>query len=306
MVATTKDLTKGTIRELRSGHRSKILSVAWSATGSRFASGGYDQLAKVFTLGDCSASRIRDAVAVDLKAHTADIDQVKWHPSDDNILCTTGADKTLRLWDVRSPAKPKTVINTVGENINIAWSPDGNTIAVGNKDDVISFIDPREPSNYVWHSLKRDFEINEIRWDYSGSLFYLTTGHGTVQILDFPSLKPGRYFAIGSSDSLVTLWDMDEMVCVRTLGQIELICQFRAMSFTHCGELLACSTSDDKFIDISSVETGESLHTISVGSPVDTLSWHPSKYILAYSGEDVFSKAGRGGNDGSLIGIYSL
>ncbi len=29
----------------------------------------------------------------------------------------------------------------VGENINLAWSPDGTTLAVGNKDDLITFID---------------------------------------------------------------------------------------------------------------------------------------------------------------------
>ena len=28
-----------------------------------------------------------------------------------------------------------------GENLNISWSPKGETIAVGNKDDLISFID---------------------------------------------------------------------------------------------------------------------------------------------------------------------
>ena len=28
-----------------------------------------------------------------------------------------------------------------GENINITWSPDGKTLAVGNKEDLISFID---------------------------------------------------------------------------------------------------------------------------------------------------------------------
>ena len=33
-----------------------------------------------------------------------------------------------------SPAgKCVNVVNTKGENINICWSPDGNTIAVGNK-----------------------------------------------------------------------------------------------------------------------------------------------------------------------------
>ena len=32
---------------------------------------------------------------------------------------------------------------TAGENINVCWSPDGNTIAVGNKDDLITFIDAK-------------------------------------------------------------------------------------------------------------------------------------------------------------------
>ena len=38
-------------------------------------------------------------------------------------------------WDVRSG---KCVMNvaTKGENINIDWSPDGKTIAVGNKEDL--------------------------------------------------------------------------------------------------------------------------------------------------------------------------
>ena len=30
-----------------------------------------------------------------------------------------------------------------GDNINICWSPDGNNIAVGNKDDLVTFIDAR-------------------------------------------------------------------------------------------------------------------------------------------------------------------
>lgn len=34
-------------------------------------------------------------------------------------------------------------ISTKGENINIAWSPSGATIAVGNKEDLVSFIDAR-------------------------------------------------------------------------------------------------------------------------------------------------------------------
>ncbi|KAJ3096303.1 hypothetical protein HDU97_006033 [Phlyctochytrium planicorne] len=81
--------------------------------------------------------------ATDLKGHQGDIDQVAWDPLDSERLATASVDKTVRLWDMRSPGKAKSVITTAGENINVCWSPDGRYISVGNKDDVISFIDLR-------------------------------------------------------------------------------------------------------------------------------------------------------------------
>lgn len=47
------------------------------------------------------------------------------------------------LWDIRSPKSAVAKIDTEGENINITWSPDGKTLAVGNKEDVVTFIDVR-------------------------------------------------------------------------------------------------------------------------------------------------------------------
>jgi hypothetical protein len=83
------------------------------------------------------------------------------------MLVTASGDKTIRIWDTRGKkakvilhcilsgfyvelslwhilkrifwifsflaGKCVNVVNTKGENINICWSPDGNTIAVGNK-----------------------------------------------------------------------------------------------------------------------------------------------------------------------------
>ena len=37
-----------------------------------------------------------------------------------------------------------------GENINIAWAPNGKTIAVGNKEDLVTFIDVRS------HKIQRE------------------------------------------------------------------------------------------------------------------------------------------------------
>ena len=68
-----------------------------------------------------------------------------------------------------------------GENINICWSPDGQTIAVGNKEDLVTFIDVKT------HKTKQDaqfkFEVNELSWNNPGNLFFLTSGQGTIHIM---------------------------------------------------------------------------------------------------------------------------
>lgn len=79
------------------------------------------------------------------------------------------------------------ILRSLGENLNITWSPKGETIAVGNKDDLISFIDCKTYKIKAEKQFK--FEVNEICWDNSGDNFFLTTGLGTVQVLDYPGLR---------------------------------------------------------------------------------------------------------------------
>ena len=66
------------------------------------------------------------------------------------------------MWDARSN-KAVTVVNTKGENINITWSPDGQTIAVGNKEDLVTLIDSRTYKVKAERQFK--FEVNEISWN---------------------------------------------------------------------------------------------------------------------------------------------
>ena len=79
------------------------------------------------------------------------------------------------------------LISFPGENINICWSPDGQTIAVGNKEDLVSFIDARTHKTKADEQFK--FEVNEISWNNEGDLFFLTSGHGSIHILRFVSTR---------------------------------------------------------------------------------------------------------------------
>lgn len=80
-----------------------------------------------------------------------------------------------------------------GENINICWSPDGQTIAVGNKDDVVTFIDAKTHCSKAEEHFK--FEVNEISWNNDNDMFFLTNGGGYINILRYrPKRGPSTLF----------------------------------------------------------------------------------------------------------------
>ncbi|KAK9718815.1 hypothetical protein K7432_005197, partial [Basidiobolus ranarum] len=240
-----------------------------------------------------------------------------WDPTHPDRLATASIDKTVRIWDARA-GKCTYTIQTTGENINICWSPDGKYIAVGNKDDLISFIDTRQYK--IEKTSKHDVEVNEIAWDHSGDYFFLTTGQGHVKILEFPSLKPlhtldaqtancyclefdpmGRYLAAGGADALVTLWDLEEFVCVRSFDSLDW--PVRTISFSYDGKYLA-SASEDLVIDVSEVETGESIHKIPCNAATNTIAWHPSKYYLAFAGDEIDARDGKAAGNLRVFGLY--
>ncbi|CAG7721404.1 unnamed protein product [Allacma fusca] len=276
------------------GHSAKVHSVDWSSDGRRLASGSFDKSVCVFLL---DGTKLRQDHV--FRGHTDSVDQLCWHATNPDLLGTASGDKTVRIWDARTQ-KSVDSIPTKGENINISWSPDGNSIAVGNKEDLITFIDVR--TGKISLEVPFKFEVNEICWNPSSDLFFLTNGEGCIYIHSYPDMQvqqilkahpanciciefhpKGEYFAVGSADAVVSLWDFKELACVRTFTRLDW--PVRAISFNHDGTLIA-SASEDLTIDIAHVDTGEQVAEITVDSPTFTVAFHPSKNILAFACDD--------------------
>ena len=163
---------------------------------------------------------------------------------------------------------------------------------------MLSFIDARKFK--VFEKKEFSYEVNEITWSPDGRFFLLTNGSG-IAVLEYPSLKTvhtlqghtancicinfdstGKYFAVGAADAIVSLWDAAELCCVRTFNRLDW--PVRACKFSFDGNLLA-SASEDLFIDVADVETGEQIHQVSVPGALNTLAWRPSQYVFSYAGE---------------------
>ena len=59
-------------------------------------------------------------------------------------------------------------------------SQDGRTIAVGNKEDLVSFIDVKYQK--VVHEEQFKFEVNEIAFNLDSNLFFLTNGQVSTNL----------------------------------------------------------------------------------------------------------------------------
>ncbi|XP_070674750.1 THO complex subunit 3-like [Malus domestica] len=159
-------------------------------------------------------------------------------------------------------------------------------------DDELTILDVRKFKPI--HKRKFSYEVNEIAWSTTSEIFFLTIGNGEnnfllVEVLAYPSLKPvdtlmahtaacyciaidliGRYFAVGSVDSVVSLWDISEMLCVKTFPKLE------------------SPVRDNKLQPHwrSNVQTGRTVHQIPCRAAMNNVEWNPKSNLLAYAGDD--------------------
>jgi len=231
------------------------------------------------------------------------VNQVRWHPTNPEILVSTSEDHTIRIWDARTHTNTSTV-DAKYEGFTAAWHPDGNSVICGGKAhstmDVVVLFDVRKPKPKK--IVKFHYIVNEMCWNKEGNHFYLTNGNGEIEIWNWPEFKiiknisahtgpvycidfspNGKNFAVGSADSLVSLWDVNDHVCLRTIGNLNG--NIKSVSFSH-DNLLIASGTDDGFIDISHVESGENVHTLNNEAPLTSIAWNPTKLLLAYTGKD--------------------
>jgi len=162
------------------------------------------------------------------------------------------------------------------------------------------------------------YEVNEFSWDSTGKYFFLTTGQlsgmGTVEVLEFTAkglhhlksipahtghcycldIDPnGKFLAVGGADTMVSVWDLDELICVQTFDRLEW--PLRSVSFSHDGRFVA-GASEDLHIDIGDVTTGEQAYRVDTKAAMNALCWHPNKLALAFAGD---TPEGRGGGRSS-------
>ncbi|CAM5710669.1 Novel STAND NTPase 1 domain-containing protein OS=Streptomyces aurantiogriseus OX=66870 GN=GCM10010251_00160 PE=4 SV=1 [Streptomyces aurantiogriseus] len=136
-------------------------------------------------------SIVNAPLATPLLGHTGAVYLTTFSPNG-QLLATASYDRTVRLWDVRDPTRPKALGQPLTGHASwvssAVFSPDGRTLASAGDDGTIRLWDVRDPG--------RPKQIG-------ASL----TGHeGTIYLLAFS--PDGRTLASAGEDRTVRLWNM--------------------------------------------------------------------------------------------------
>ncbi|MFE6282504.1 hypothetical protein [Streptomyces sp. NPDC057877] len=147
-------------------------------------------------------SIVNAPLATPLAGHTGAVYLTSFSP-DGGLLATASYDRTVRLWDVSDPSRPRPLgkpLTGHGSWVSTAvFSPDGRTLASASDDGTVRLWDVRDP--------ERPLPLGEP-----------LTGHGgTVYLLAFS--PDGHALASASEDRSVRLWDVRDPGAAKPLGE---------------------------------------------------------------------------------------
>ncbi|MFI9808265.1 hypothetical protein ACIHEJ_28515 [Streptomyces sp. NPDC052301] len=174
-------------------------------------------------------SIVNAPLATPLSGHNGAVYLTSFSP-DGHTLATASYDRTVRLWDVRDPSRPKPLGKPLTGHTSwvssAVFSPDGHTLASAGDDGTIRLWDVTDPA--------RPLPI--------GSPL---TGHkGTIYLIVFS--PDGRTLASAGEDHTVRLWNTSDPRRPGTLGVLRgHSAAVRSVAFSPDGHTLAAGGDDD-------------------------------------------------------------
>ncbi|MFJ3306034.1 hypothetical protein ACIPSA_23475 [Streptomyces sp. NPDC086549] len=174
-------------------------------------------------------SIVNAPLATPLPGHTGAVYLTSFSP-DGHTLATASYDRTVRLWDVRRPTRPKPLGKPLTGHTSwvssAVFSPDGHTLASASDDGTIRLWDVRDPG-------------------HPKPLGAPLTGHdGTIYLVAFS--PDGRTLASADEDHTVRLWDVSDPSRPKTLSTLNgRTAAVRSVAFSPDGRTLAAGGDDN-------------------------------------------------------------
>eukprot|EP00916_Digyalum_oweni_P015337 GHVL01025088.1.p1 GENE.GHVL01025088.1~~GHVL01025088.1.p1 ORF type:complete len:390 (+),score=47.66 GHVL01025088.1:90-1259(+) len=226
--------------------------------------------------GSLPSERMKTVMEIDLKL--PEIGHWAWHPSGKYLTINDkSAQPVLKVVELNS--KPRILVETKmtgtmsGERNQMVYSPDGDKLFVAGGvagDGVIDVFSGPSALNLDSRS-------------------HILHGHHHHIIALAADRGNGSCLAAGGADCLITLWDTNSLVCLKSM--VFPTQPVQTLDLSHDGFLLAWASQGEKCFCVAGAQSGvsyraEESEDILCGADVLSLKWHPHQATLAFALDD--------------------
>lgn len=235
------------------------------------------------------------------KGHTKKVNTTAFSP-DGELLATVSDDNTIRIWNVISGKRVKTLKGHTDDVLCIEFSPNGRELLSGSKDTQIklwNLSSTKEIRTYKLHTAA----VNTIKFDKSGEYFISGSADNTIRfwkinkrksisvltkhnaaINDLAFSPDGKYFASASNDNTIKLWSRNSRKLVNTYKGHSR--EVNAICFSNNSKIIY-SASADKTIKLWKISSNKAIKTINAhDNPVNSIAISQDNQFLFSSSDD--------------------
>ncbi|KAG9292039.1 hypothetical protein G9A89_017939 [Geosiphon pyriformis] len=153
------------------------------------------------------------------KYHTDAVMSLAWNKQHRNILASSSADKTVKLWDLRTLTCAHSFDHHKDKVQQVQWHPVESTILLtASYDKTVAAFDSRSPQNVASWTLSSDPEC--LRWNpFSPQQFFVSTEAGLVICFDVRNVgNTDPIFTLHAHDTAASCLDVNSFVegCIVT------------------------------------------------------------------------------------------
>lgn len=279
-------------------HSMPVVDLSWNCDGTLLGSTSRDKNTKICQMDEDNTLKLIHTIP-----SKSNVMKIVFHPSNPSQFAIAGEDQKVDVWDVRA-SKPKMRLTTLGSNINMSWSPNGDYIAVSTSSDKLMVLNLS--TGTTSKKMAFSYEINELKWSKNSDFMLIACAApgndgGNINVVSYDSRKEeldleltveahnsngfaldiDRQFysmAVGSADHLVSIWELSDLTCLYT---VDYDAQVRCLSFSGDGNYFVAAV-DDKKVQIRETHAkGAVKHEMESDVAISIVKWNPVKPILA-------------------------